>query len=502
MRFGATNSNTKTGDYIRILVKPTSGSSRAIVEEDGSVSVGDGDSASLLHDPFTVDSGATLSSSEGAPRTMTFSNDCTKLFVLEVVNDTITTHNLGTAYDISTQTSSVAGTTLDTTPHSSAYGIEFSTDGTKMFTSDKSTGHIYQFNLSTPWDVTNNQYDSSVNAGTIFGVPSVGGYKNRDISFSEDGTKLFLLGSDKTVHQISLGTAWDLSSYQTPDVEKDLSSTLTDLYANSISFSPNGKKMFINGYGRKIYEFSIATAWDLSSTVTFEGTASLGTEIYSQNLGEVTWNKDGTKFFVLDSSSSTEDITEYSVTTPFSLVNVDQVRTAESITTVSSIRTGTVAAGSGTSGSVGGTTNGTYGTLTINSNGSYTYLADKTLTDALDPGDIVYDDFTINGNTDLTITVIGINDTPSADNEINSTDVSTTLTVTDGASDLLTGASDDDADASLTISQIVATTAGGSAQSVSSTSTYASSYTTAEGSFGDLRIGADGTYQYFASSSA
>ena len=38
--------------------------------------------------------------------------------------------------------------------------------------------------------------------------------------------------------------------------------------------------MFLNGYGRKIYEFSIATAWDLSSTVTFEGTASLGTEIY------------------------------------------------------------------------------------------------------------------------------------------------------------------------------------------------------------------------------
>ena len=53
----------------------------------------------------------------------------------------------------------------------------------------------------------------------------------------------------------------------------------------------------------------------------------------------------------------------------------------------------------------------------------------------------------------------------------NSTDVSTTLTVTDGSSDLLTGDSDADADATLTISQIVATTAGGSAQTVSSNST-------------------------------
>ena len=59
-------------------------------------------------------------------------------------------------------------------------------------------------------------------------------------------------------------------------------------------------------------------------------------------------------------------------------------------------------------------------------------LQTKDVTDALDPGDVVYDYFTINGDTDLTITVIGINDTPSADNETNSTDVSTTLNVTDG----------------------------------------------------------------------
>ena len=145
---------------------------------------------------------------------------------------------------------------------------------------------------------------------------------------------------------------------------------------------------------------------------------------------------------------------------------------------------------------------GTYGQLTINSNGSYSYAANQSAADALDPGDIAYDYFTVNGDTDVIITVIGINDTPSADNETNSTDVSTTLTVTDGSSDVLAGDTDADADASLTVSQVVATTAGGSAQSVSANSTYASSYTSATGSYGTLRIGADGTYQYIASSSA
>ena len=73
---------------------------------------------------------------------MVFSDDGTKLFVLEHTNDTITTANLGTAYDLTSATSYVVGTTLASNPHSSsrAYGIAFSNDGTKMFTSDLDTG--------------------------------------------------------------------------------------------------------------------------------------------------------------------------------------------------------------------------------------------------------------------------------------------------------------------------------------------------------------------------
>ena len=93
-----------------------------------------------------------------------------------------------------------------------------------------------------------------------------------------------------------------------------------------------------------------------------------------------------------------DDINEYTLTSPFSLVNVSGENTGDVIDTsstdnydtdpdsdtltVTAIRTGSVE-GSGTSGTVGGTTDGTYGTLTINSNGSYTYVADKTAADAL-----------------------------------------------------------------------------------------------------------------------
>ena len=88
--------------------------------------------------------------------------------------------------------------------------------------------------------------------------------------------------------------------------------------------------------------------------------------------------------------------------------------------TVTAIRTGTEA-GSGTSGTVGASLAGTYGHLTLNANGSYTYVADQPLADTLAAGATAADVFTYtisdgNGGTDraqLTITITGTNDVPT-----------------------------------------------------------------------------------------
>ena len=85
---------------------------------------------------------------------------------------------------------------------------------------------------------------------------------------------------------------------------------------------------------------------------------------------------------------------------------------------------------------------GSYGTLRIGADGTYDYVADQSAADALDPGDIVTDSFTytVSDGTDtdtetLIVTVIGINDAPVADDEVDSVAVENTETVTDGALD-------------------------------------------------------------------
>jgi VCBS repeat-containing protein len=191
-------------------------------------------------------------------------------------------------------------------------------------------------------------------------------------------------------------------------------------------------------------------------------------------------------------------VDEYTLTTPFSLVDVSGEHSGDVINTsstdnydtdpdsdtltVTAIRTGS-SEGSGTDGSIGSALTGTYGQLTIAANGSYTYVANQDAADALDPGDVVTDTFNYTvsdgqGETDiavLTITVVGINDTPVADDETNSVNEDAAITVTDGTTDVLHGDTDVDSGDTLTVTQIAVT--GGSASSVAGSSTYNSNGT-------------------------
>ena len=98
----------------------------------------------------------------------------------------------------------------------------------------------------------------------------------------------------------------------------------------------------------------------------------------------------------------------------------------------------TVSAISG--GSVGSAADGTYGQLTIQSNGSYVYVANKTAADALDAGDTATDVFTYtvsdgNDGTDtatITITILGVDDDPAGVNDTGAVNEDKTLTVTSG----------------------------------------------------------------------
>ena len=115
--------------------------------------------------------------------------------------------------------------------------------------------------------------------------------------------------------------------------------------------------------------------------------------------------------------------------------------------------------------------------------------------------------FTVNdGDADsatpntITVNVTNVNNAPVADNETNSVNEDATVTVTDGTSDVLHGDTDADSGDTLTVTQIAVT--GGSNSSVAGSSTYNNNFTSVTGTYGTLKIGANGTYTYVADQSA
>ncbi len=168
------------------------------------------------------------------------------------------------------------------------------------------------------------------------------------------------------------------------------------------------------------------------------------------------------------------------------------------------------AKGTGTNGiadsNVGTTVTGTYGSIVINADGTYTYTLDNTnsTVNALKPGETLKDRFSYAINdgagTDkttawsvLTITINGQNDPPVATDNVNSVTENTGTPATGNVRSDGTPDSDPDTPfVDLKLTQIV----GNTTQTITDGSTSASGGAVVVGKYGTLTIGADGSYSY------
>ncbi len=135
-------------------------------------------------------------------------------------------------------------------------GLYFSTDGTKMYTSDQQD-YIYQYDLSTPWDIITSSYNS-VNVSTQDSTA-------QGLTFSADGSKMYEIGQNQDkIYQYDLSTDWDLSTadYATNSVNINTQ----DATPRGVFFKPDGSRMYETGTGGdKVYQYDLGTNWDLST---------------------------------------------------------------------------------------------------------------------------------------------------------------------------------------------------------------------------------------------
>ena len=136
-------------------------------------------------------------------------------------------------------------------------GIEINEDGSKLFllfmdnvASNNVGGRIYEFNLSTPFDLSSSSMSLVLNAGIILSEDtSTGVHGPASMRFSANGKRLFVTshapGGTKRVTQISLTNAYDTSTFVI-DGNYDLSAaSYNNSQPRGIAFNSSGLKMYL-----------------------------------------------------------------------------------------------------------------------------------------------------------------------------------------------------------------------------------------------------------------
>jgi sugar lactone lactonase YvrE len=232
-----------------------------------------------------------------------FKDDGTKLYVVGSQNDKVYQYSLSTAYDISTasyDSKSFLVSSQSTLPT----GLSFKTDGTRMFIFDFTNSIVYQYNLSTAWDVSTASYSN-----TSFTLS--GGTDGFDLDFSTDGTKFIVTfrGTGDKVVLYNLSTAWDISTASFGS-EKNVNAQ-TGTFPAGGTLNADGTKMFVANYSTKdIYQYSLSTAFDLS-TASYDSVSFQITSLFSNpSQMSLAFNSDGTKMYSVAGGGNR--ITQYS----------------------------------------------------------------------------------------------------------------------------------------------------------------------------------------------
>jgi DNA-binding beta-propeller fold protein YncE len=196
-------------------------------------------------------------SQEAAPTGVYFKPDGTKMYVTGSSGDDINEYNLSTAWDVSTasysRNFSVSSQSL--VPRA----VHFKYDGTKMYVADQTTNKVFQYSLSTAWDVSTASYDSSSVALTANSVTLWDVFINPN-----NGTDMYVVElTNDNIDQYTLSTPWDVSTatyvqnYLTTDVESQR--------PYGIFFDKNGRHLFMTTTDDWVYQFYLETPWDITT---------------------------------------------------------------------------------------------------------------------------------------------------------------------------------------------------------------------------------------------
>ena len=258
-------------------------------------------------------------------REVTLSNDGKKMFTIDTVADDVFEYTLSTPYDISTAVFAHSFS-LNEDSSSRPFSVRFNNDGSKMFIAGRAEEKVFEYSLSRKFDISSATYtgnfidvSAQVANGKLFGL-----------AFSPDGTMMFVNeltdGTGDHLHQYSLNKSFDLSGganfIRSADLETQ---TSNEAQNNSIAFNQSGTRLFMVGSAKnEINQYTLSEGFNIS-TASFDGGATVARFSDSSKMGDpngITFSPSGLRMYVSHiaiSGGPNSMIIEYHLPCPFNL---------------------------------------------------------------------------------------------------------------------------------------------------------------------------------------
>lgn len=268
---------------------------------------------------FTPGDSFYLGSQGAEPSSIAFSNDGHYMFTAETQTDSAYMYYMSTAWDVTTA-SYTPGDTFDlSSQDTNPAGIGFNFYGTKMYILGNQNEDIFEYTLTSPFDITpascsysGNSYDITYDDNLPY-----------DIFVPKNGEFIYVMGNrNDTVYRYEMTTPYNFTTLEYNGKIRYYKTYNASLarQVTGVRFSPDGLIMYVtDDFNNRVVMYDLATAWDATSAsfTTGDFFSVSGQTASPQGLA---FSSDGSKMYV--ASADGPELYMYTVPTPWDITSI------------------------------------------------------------------------------------------------------------------------------------------------------------------------------------
>lgn len=256
--------------------------------------------------------GANIATGETTPRKMRFKPGGDAIYVVGTTRDRILRWNLSTPWDVT----SIASANYDSAADGSRSlieGLHVDSDQNYAFVCDNTIGRVLRFGTTEQGTFSSKKADyskyQSFNTSAQTSSPSA-------IRLSNDGTKMYVLQQAEDLYQYNLSTPFDITT-AVYDTVLDMDATDTNTYG--FCWKYDGTILYSIGRGNEINWFNLSTPWDISTAVADANSGTI--KLLDLNYNNIQISRDGTILYIV--GETTDVVQAFNMTTPYDPSSID-----------------------------------------------------------------------------------------------------------------------------------------------------------------------------------